>query len=122
MVLLIPQPMFRAGNSRVAASARAKTLEHAGARETLEETGYRVVGPMQLFGHLPQFEPGDRPGPRRLLFVATKFEKAFERKPITRSPRSAGSTATPCPKRSPGNQQRITNISSDVPRRTVWGY
>src|SRR3546814_16329895 len=27
-----------------------ETLEHAGARETLEETGYRVVGPMEQIG------------------------------------------------------------------------
>src|SRR5690606_38020559 len=57
-----------------------ETFETAGARETLEETGFRVIGPMQLFGIYHNSSPvTDRD--HVAFYVATRFEAAFERKP-----------------------------------------
>ena len=57
-----------------------ETLERAGARETLEETGYRVLGAMELFGIYHNTSPVTNRD-HVAFYVAKGFEKAFERLP-----------------------------------------
>lgn len=99
-----------------------ETVEEAGARETLEETGYRVVGAMQLFGLYHNSSPvtdRDHVG----FFVATNFEKAFDHKPNHEIAEVGWFDRHALPEKvTPATSQRIDEYFDRVPRRGVWGY
>ena len=99
-----------------------ETIESAGARETLEETGYRVVGPMQLFGiyhNTSSVTNRDHVA----FYVATKFEKAFERKADHEIAEVGWFDRRNLPEKvTPGTSQRIDEYFDDVPKRDIWGY
>jgi 8-oxo-dGTP pyrophosphatase MutT (NUDIX family) len=99
-----------------------ETIEAAGARETLEETGYRVVGAMQLFGIYHNSSPvTDRD--HVAFYVATKFEKAFDRKSDHEIAEVGWFDRRALPEKvTPATSQRIDEYFDDAPRRDVWGY
>lgn len=99
-----------------------ETLEHAGARETLEETGYRVVGPMQLFGiYHNSSTVTDRD--HVAFYVATSFEKEFERKPDREIAEIGWFDRRSLPEKvTPATSQRIDEYFDGVPKREIWGY
>ena len=74
-----------------------ETAEASGARETLEETGHRVTGPMELFGVYHNSSSVTNRD-HVLFYVARSHEFVFVRKKITKSPKAAGSRSPNCPK------------------------
>jgi 8-oxo-dGTP pyrophosphatase MutT (NUDIX family) len=99
-----------------------ETFEEAGARETLEETGYRVSGPMELFGLYHNTSPvTDRD--HVAFYVATSFKHEFERKPNHEIAEVGWFDRHALPdKVTPATSQRIDEYFDRVEKRTVWGY
>lgn len=99
-----------------------ETLEEAGLRETLEETGHRVVGPMTLFGVYHNTSPvTDRD--HVAFYVATGFEKMFERQPDREIAEVGWFDRRALPEKvTPATSQRIDEYFDGVPKRDVWGY
>jgi 8-oxo-dGTP pyrophosphatase MutT (NUDIX family) len=99
-----------------------ESIETAGARETLEETGYKVTGPMELFGlYHNHSRVTDRD--HVAFYIARNFEKAFDRKPDREiaeigwfDRRRLPDTVTPA------TSQRIDEFFDKVERRDTWGY
>lgn len=99
-----------------------ETIEHAGARETLEETGYRVIGSMALFGlYHNSSTVTDRD--HVAFYVAKTFEKAFERQPDYEIAEIGWFDRHALPEKvTPATSQRIDEYFDNAPRRDVWGY
>lgn len=99
-----------------------ETMEHAGARETLEETGHRITGPMQLFGIYHNSSPvTDRD--HVAFYVATSFEKAFDRKSDHEIAEVGWFDRHALPEKvTPATSQRIDEYFDGVTKRDVWGY
>lgn len=99
-----------------------ETFEEAGARETLEETGYRVTGPMELFGLYHNSSPvTDRD--HVAFFVAKSFKKEFERKPNHEIAEVGWFDRHALPdKVTPATSQRIDEYFDKVEKRSIWGY
>jgi 8-oxo-dGTP pyrophosphatase MutT (NUDIX family) len=99
-----------------------ETMEQAGARETLEETGHRVIGSMQLFGIYHNTNPVTNRD-HVAFYVVTNFEKAFERKPDHEIAEVAWFDRHALPEKvTPATSQRIDEYFDRVPKRDVWGY
>ncbi|SMQ72028.1 ADP-ribose pyrophosphatase YjhB, NUDIX family [Devosia lucknowensis] len=99
-----------------------ETFEEAGARETLEETGYRVIGAMELFGLYHNTSPvTDRD--HVAFFVAKTFKHEFERKRDHEIAEVGWFDRHALPNGvSPATSQRIDEYFDGVEKRTVWGY
>lgn len=99
-----------------------ESLETAGARETLEETGYRVTGPMELFGlYHNKSRVTDRD--HVAFYVARHFEKAFDRKPDREIAEIGWFDRHSLPdKVTPATSQRIDEFFDGIERRDTWGY
>ena len=99
-----------------------ETFEEAGARETLEETGYRVIGPMELFGLYHNTSPvTDRD--HVAFYVAKSFKHEFDRKPDHEIAEVGWFDRHALPdKVTPATSQRIDEYFDRVEKRTVWGY
>ena len=99
-----------------------ETFEEAGARETLEETGYRVIGPMELFGLYHNSSPvTDRD--HVAFYVANAFKHEFERKPDHEIAEVGWFDRHALPdKVTPATSQRIDEYFDGVEKRKVWGY
>jgi 8-oxo-dGTP pyrophosphatase MutT (NUDIX family) len=99
-----------------------ETFEEAGARETLEETGYRVTGPMELFGLYHNTSPvTDRD--HVAFYVAKSFNHEFDRKPDHEIAEVGWFDRHALPdKVTPATSQRIDEYFDGVEKRTVWGY
>ncbi len=99
-----------------------ETLELAAQRELLEESGYRVTGPMQLFGMYHNNSPiTDRD--HVAFFVAKQFEQAFEFKPNLEIAEVGWFDKSALPQKvTPATSQRIDEYFDDAPKRDVWGY
>ncbi|MCP8883935.1 NUDIX domain-containing protein [Devosia sp. XJ19-1] len=99
-----------------------ETFEEAGARETLEETGYRVIGPMELFGLYHNSSPvTDRD--HVAFYVAKRFEFVSERKPDHEIAEVGWFDRHKLPdKVTPATSQRIDEYFDGQEKRTVWGY
>ncbi len=99
-----------------------ETFEEAGARETLEETGYRVIGPMHLFGLYHNASVVTNRD-HVAFYVATKFEKEFERKPDHEIAEVAWFDRRALPEKvTPATSQRVDEYFDKVEKRTTWGY
>ena len=99
-----------------------ETMEHAGARETLEETGYRVIGSMQLFGiyHNTNWVTNRD---HVLFYIARNHEFVFERKKDHEIAECGWFEITKLPEGvTPATSQRIDEVFDGAPRRDVWGY
>ncbi|MHA6297353.1 NUDIX domain-containing protein [Devosia sp. CAU 1758] len=99
-----------------------ETFEEAGARETLEETGYRVIGPMDLFGLYHNSSPvTDRD--HVAFYVAKRFEFVAERKPDHEIAEVGWFDRHDLPELvTPATSQRIDEYFDGQEKRSVWGY
>lgn len=99
-----------------------ETLEQAGARETLEETGYRVIGSMELFGLYHNVSPVTNRD-HVAFYVAKSFEKAFEHQPDREIAEIGWFDRHALPEKvTPATSQRIDEYFDGAPKRDVWGY
>lgn len=99
-----------------------ETVYAAAEREVLEETGYRVTGPMEMIGIFHNSSPvTDRD--HVAFYVAKSFEHAFERKPNHEIAEVGWFDRRALPEKvTPATSQRIDEYFDNVPRREVWGY
>ncbi|WP_338720501.1 NUDIX domain-containing protein [Devosia sp. XK-2] len=99
-----------------------ETFAEAGARETLEETGYRVTGPMELFGLYHNTSPVTNRD-HVAFYVAKSFAHEFERKPDHEIAEVGWFDRHDLPEKvTPATSQRIDEYFDGVEKRTVWGY
>lgn len=99
-----------------------ETFEEAGARETLEETGYRVIGPMTLFGLYHNTSVVTNRD-HVALYVATAFEHEFTRKADHEIAEVGWFDRHALPEGvTPATSQRIDEYFDGVEKRAVWGY
>jgi 8-oxo-dGTP pyrophosphatase MutT (NUDIX family) len=99
-----------------------ETVQEAAMREVLEETGHRVVGPMELidiFHNSSSVTNRDHVA----FYVAKNFELAFERKPDREIAEVGWFDRFSLPRQvTPATSQRIDEYFDGAPRRSVWGY
>ena len=99
-----------------------ETFEEAGARETLEETGYRVNGPMELFG-LYHNTSSVTNRDHVAFFVAKSFTHEFERKRDHEIAEVGWFDRRSLPDGvTPATSQRIDEYFDGLQKRVVWGY
>jgi len=99
-----------------------ETVYAAAEREVLEETGYRVTGPMEMIGIFHNSSPvTDRD--HVAFYVAKRFEHAFERKPNHEIAEVGWFDRKALPEKvTPATSQRIDEYFDNAPRREIWGY
>jgi 8-oxo-dGTP pyrophosphatase MutT (NUDIX family) len=99
-----------------------ETIEAAARREVLEETGYRVTGPMALFGlYHNSSTVTDRD--HVAFYIATQFEQGFAFKPNHEIAESGWFDRRALPEKvTPATSQRIDEYFDQAPRRDIWGY
>lgn len=99
-----------------------ETVADGAAREVLEETGHRVVGPMQLFGiYHNNNTVTDRD--HVAFYVVKNFEKAFDRQPDREISEVRWFDRRALPdKVTPATSQRIDEYFDGAPQRADWGY
>lgn len=99
-----------------------ETFEEAGARETLEETGYRIDGPMELFGLYHNTSPVTNRD-HVAFYVAKAFSHEFERQPDYEIAEVGWFDRHNLPEKvTPATSQRIDEYFDGVEKRAVWGY
>ena len=99
-----------------------ETVEAAGAREVLEETGHRITGPMQLVGIFHNTSPVTNRD-HVAFYVATSFAKEFDRKKDHEIAEVGWFDRKSLPQGvTPATSQRIDEYFDAVPQREVWGY
>ena len=99
-----------------------ETAEASAARETLEETGHRVTGPMELFGVYHNTSVVTNRD-HVLLYIARQHEFAFERKKDHEIAECGWFEITKLPDGvTPATSQRIDEVFDCAPKRDVWGY
>lgn len=99
-----------------------ETLEAAALRELSEESGYRVTGPLELYGVYHNSSPvTDRD--HVAFFIARNFEKAFDFKPNYEIAEVGWFDKAALPEKvTPATSQRIDEFFDGVPKRDIWGY
>jgi 8-oxo-dGTP pyrophosphatase MutT (NUDIX family) len=99
-----------------------ETVEAAAEREVLEETGYRITGPMELIGiyhHNSAVTNRDHVA----FFVARQFEKVREFKPNYEIAEIGWFERSRLPDMvTPATSQRVDEVFDGAQRRTEWGY
>lgn len=99
-----------------------ETMPEAAAREVLEETGYRVTGPLELFGMYHNSSPVTNRD-HVAFYVATSCEKVFDRKPDREISEVAWFHRSALPQKvTPATSQRIDEYFDGAPKRDIWGY
>jgi 8-oxo-dGTP pyrophosphatase MutT (NUDIX family) len=98
-----------------------ETVEAAARREVVEETGYSVVGPLELFGIYHNRIATNRD--HVVLYVGRAFEQQFEFRPNREIAEAAWFDKAALPEKiTPATSQRIDEVFDQAPRRDVWGY
>lgn len=99
-----------------------ETAEESALREVVEETGYRPIGAMELFGLYHNNNPITNRD-HVAFFVARRFEKAFEFKPTHEIAEIGWFDKSALPEKiTPSTSQRIDEYFDRVERRAIWGY
>ncbi|NGP18266.1 NUDIX domain-containing protein [Devosia aurantiaca] len=99
-----------------------ETFEEAGAREMEEETGFKPVGAMQLFG-LYHNSSSVTNRDHVAFFVCTTFQQAFEHKGNFEIAEVGWFDRRALPEGlTPATSQRIDEYFDGVEKRKVWGY
>lgn len=98
-----------------------ETIEAAAQRELLEESGYRVTGPLQLFGLYHNRIATNRD--HVAFYVGRQFEQQFEFRPNYEIAEMGWFDKGALPEKiTPATSQRIDEVFDNAPRRDVWGY
>ena len=98
-----------------------ETVEEAARREVLEESGYKVSGPMQLFGIYHNRIATNRD--HVVFYVGRQFEQQFEFRPNHEIAEAAWFDKAALPEKiTPATSQRIDEVFDDALPRDVWGY
>lgn len=98
-----------------------ETVEAAARREVVEETGYRIDGPLELFGIYHNRIATNRD--HVALYVGREFERQFEFRPNREIAEAAWFEKGALPQKiTPATSQRIDEVFDGAPRRDVWGY
>lgn len=99
-----------------------ETVDAAARREVLEETGYRVTGPLEFFGIYHNASTvTDRD--HVVFYVAKAFELGFEFKPNREIAEAGWFDRSALPQKvTPATSQRIDEYFDHAPRREIWGY
>jgi len=98
-----------------------ETVEAAARREVVEETGYGVSGPLELFGIYHNRIATNRD--HVVLYVGRAFEKQFEFRPNLEIAEAAWFDKASLPEKiTPATSQRIDEVFDGAPRRDIWGY
>jgi ADP-ribose pyrophosphatase YjhB (NUDIX family) len=99
-----------------------ETAEESALREVVEETGYRPIGAMELFGLYHNNNPITNRD-HVAFFVARRFDKAFEFKPTHEIAEIGWFDRSALPEKiTPSTSQRIDEYFDRVERRAIWGY
>lgn len=99
-----------------------ETMAASAARELTEETGYRAVGTLKLFGLYHNSSPvTDRDDVA--FYVTDKFEKAFEFRPNREIAEFGWFDRRHLPEKvTPATSQRIDEYFDGAAQRDIWGY
>jgi 8-oxo-dGTP pyrophosphatase MutT (NUDIX family) len=99
-----------------------ETMEAAARREALEETGYRVTGPIELFGIYHNASPvTDRDHVAFYVAKSHVLERAF--KPNHEIAEAGWFDRKALPQGvTPATSQRIDEYFDGQPKREIWGY
>lgn len=99
-----------------------ETVEESALREVVEETGYRPIGDMELFGLYHNNNPITNRD-HVAFFVSRRFEKAFEFKPTHEIAEIGWFDKSALPEKiTPSTSQRIDEYFDRVEKRAIWGY
>ncbi|GLQ55643.1 NUDIX domain-containing protein [Devosia nitrariae] len=99
-----------------------ETAEESALREVVEETGYRPIGAMELFGLYHNNNPITNRD-HVAFFVARRFEKAFEFKSTHEIAEIGWFDKSALPEKiTPSTSQRIDEYFDRVEKRAIWGY
>lgn len=99
-----------------------ETAEESAIREAVEETGYRPIGPLELFGLYHNNNPVTNRD-HIAFFVSRKFEKAFEFKPNREIVETGWFHKSQLPEKiTPSTSQRVDEFFDGVEKRAIWGY
>jgi 8-oxo-dGTP pyrophosphatase MutT (NUDIX family) len=99
-----------------------ETIEAAAAREVLEETGYRITGPMEFFGIYHNASPVTNRD-HVAFYVAHAFTHDHERKPDHEIAEVGWFDRSALPQTvTPATSQRIDEYFDKATRREIWGY
>lgn len=96
-----------------------ESMEAAARREVLEETGYKVTGPMRLIGVYHNVQATNRD--HVALYVADNFEKEFERTPDREIAEIGWFAHANLPKdTTPATRKRIAEVFGDAEIGEKW--
>ncbi|MCS6758323.1 MAG: NUDIX domain-containing protein [Candidatus Devosia euplotis] len=99
-----------------------EAIEAAARREILEETGYRVTGPMELFGIYHNNSTVTNRD-HMAFYVTRQFERGFEFKPTHEIAEAGWFERTALPEKvTPATSRRIDEYFDKAARRDIWGY
>jgi 8-oxo-dGTP pyrophosphatase MutT (NUDIX family) len=98
-----------------------ETAEESGAREVFEETGYKVTGPLELFGLYHNSNPATNRD-HVAFYIGRNFEPTRAFKPNFEIAEVGWFGLAELPQAlSPATAQRIAEIFEGAPRKAVWG-
>jgi 8-oxo-dGTP pyrophosphatase MutT (NUDIX family) len=99
-----------------------ETIESAARRELTEETGYRALGELELFGLYHNTGPVTNRD-HVVFYVGRTFERAFEFKPNHEIAAVGWFHRSALPQKiTPATSQRIDEYFDKAERREIWGY
>lgn len=99
-----------------------ETAEESALREVVEETGYRPVGALELFGLYHNSNPLTNRD-HVAFFVGRSFEKTSDFKPNREIAEIGWFDKSALPEKiTPSTSQRVDEFFDKVPRRPIWGY
>jgi len=98
-----------------------ETAEDSAARELLEESGYRVLGPMEMFG-LYHNSNAMTDRDHVVLYVCRSFETAFDFKPNLEIAEFGWFDRNQLPEGvTDGTRQRVAEVFDGLARQASWG-
>jgi ADP-ribose pyrophosphatase YjhB (NUDIX family) len=98
---------------------RGETAEASAAREVTEESGYRVAGPLEVFGFY--FNGRTHPRDHIVLYLCRSFEMAFPFKPTWEIAEAGWFDRTALPEgATAGTRRRIAEVFEGAPRDAHW--
>ncbi|WP_052731654.1 NUDIX domain-containing protein [Devosia geojensis] len=99
-----------------------ETAEESALREVVEETGYKPIGPMELFGLYHNNNPVTNRD-HVAFYISRRFEKVFDFKPTHEISEIGWFHKSALPEKiTPSTSQRIDEFFDKAEKRAIWGY